>query len=167
MAETFQRAEVRPPAEGAPIVIHCSDARFQLHFQDFLRTALGLDHYALIAVPGGPQVLTVLDFLPKFSWVGWRWMKFMVDLTRAQHVILIVHDDCRWYQQRLFCHEPARIPEQMIDDARRVRASLIERFGQRNVEIYRARLAGARAIFDLLPNTTAGLAMELHKRPFR
>jgi hypothetical protein len=146
--ETYRSAEVRPTAEGAPVVLHCSDPRFQPHFQDFLKTALQLDHYALVAVPGGPQLLTLLEFLPKFAWVGWRWMKFMVDLTRAEHLILIVHDDCRWYHQRLFGYDPARIHERMIADARRVRASLIERFGQRRIEIYHARLSGSRAIFD-------------------
>jgi hypothetical protein len=150
MAETYQTAEVRSSAEGAPIAIHCSDPRFQPHFQDFLRNALHLDHYALIAVPGGPQLLTLLEFLPKFSWVGWRWMKFMVDLTRAGHLIVIVHDDCRWYRQSLFGYDPSRIHERMIDDARHVRASLLERFGPRKIEIYHARLSENRAVFERL-----------------
>ena len=107
-----------------------------------------MDHYALIAVPGGAQLLKLLDFLPKFSWVGWRWVKFMVDLTRAERIVLIVHDDCRWYLQNLFGHDPARIHERMIDDALRVRAGLLERFGDRSIEIYHARLTGTRAVFD-------------------
>ncbi len=148
MPETYRSAEVRPSAEGADIVVHCSDPRFLPHFQDFCRTALQMDHYALIAVPGGPQLLTLLNFLPKFSWVGWRWVKFMVDLTRAQRVVLIVHDDCRWYMQSLFGHDSARLHERMIEDARRVRAALLERFGQRTIEIYHARLEGNCASFD-------------------
>ncbi len=147
MPETYRSAEVRSSAEGAAIVVHCSDPRFLPHFQDFCRTALELDHYALIAVPGGPQVLTLLNFLPKFSWAGWRWIKFMVDLTRADRIILIVHDDCRWYMQSLFGHDPARIHEKMIEDAKRVRTGLLERFGQRTVEIYYAKLEGNRADF--------------------
>jgi hypothetical protein len=148
LAAIYQSAEVRPSAEGAPIAVHCTDPRFQPHFQDFLRTALKLDHYALIAVPGGPQVLTSMEFQPKFGWAGWRWMKFTVDLTGTEHIVLIVHDDCRWYHQSLFGQDPDRVHERMVEDARRVRASLIERFGQRRIDIYHARLRGTRAIFD-------------------
>jgi hypothetical protein len=148
MAEIYRSAEMRPSAEGADLVVHCSDPRFLPHFQDFCRTALKMDHYALIAVPGGPQVLTLLGFLPKFSWVGWRWVKFMVDLTRAERIVLIVHDDCRWYLQSLFGHNAARIHERMIEDAQKVRVELLERFGQRTIEIYHARLEGNCASFD-------------------
>ena len=45
-----------------------------------------------LVVPGGPHLLAPLEFLPKFSWAGWRWTKFMMDLTRAERVVLIVHE---------------------------------------------------------------------------
>lgn len=148
MAEIYRSAEVRSTAEGAALVVHCSDPRFQPHFQDFCRRALTLDHYGLIAVPGGPQLLTLLTFLPKFSWAGWRWMKFMVDLTRAPRVVLILHDDCRWYMQSLFGGDPQTLRERMIADARRVQRELLERYGERSIEIYYARLEGNRAAFE-------------------
>jgi len=148
VTELFVSDDIRPSAEGAPLVIHCSDPRFQPHFQRFLTKFLGLDHYALIAVPGGGQLLKALELQPKFAWVGWRWTKFMVDLTRANRVVFIVHDDCRWYLQPLFRHDPARIHHRMIDDALQVRSVLLERFGERTIEIYHARLSGARAVFD-------------------
>lgn len=151
MPDRYRSAEVCPSTEGSSLVIHCSDPRFQPHFQDFCRKALGLDHYGLIAVPGGPQVLALLNFLPKFSWAGWRWMKFMVDLTRAERIVLILHDDCRWYLQSLFGHDPAQIRQRMAEDATRVRAALLERFGPRTIEIYHATLEGNRARFDRVP----------------
>jgi hypothetical protein len=136
---------VRGTAVGLPVVVHCSDPRFQPHFQDFLRSSLSLDHYALIAVPGGPQLLTRL---PRFSRAGWPWMKFMTKLTRAPRIILIVHDDCRWYLQRVFGHDPQSIDQRMVQDAGRVRASLLKRFGRRRIEIYAARLRDGRASFE-------------------
>jgi hypothetical protein len=50
-ARTYHSAEVRPSAEGADIVVHCSDPRFLPHFQDVCRSAQQMEHYALIAVP--------------------------------------------------------------------------------------------------------------------
>lgn len=51
MPEPITALEVRPSAEGADIVVHCSDPRFLPHFQDVCRSAQQMEHYALIAVP--------------------------------------------------------------------------------------------------------------------
>ena len=51
------------PEESGVLVIHCSDPRYQAPFQDFLRGQLKLDRYALLAIPGGPQFLTLAEYL--------------------------------------------------------------------------------------------------------
>ena len=101
---SFRTGPVQPSAESDVIVVHCSDARFQPHFQDFLKQGLGVERYLLLAVPGGPQFLTLTEYLPKFSWVGWRWLKFLADLSKPRRVILIGHGDCRWYLHSRFLH---------------------------------------------------------------
>lgn len=136
------------PSEGdsATLVIHCSDPRYQPHFQEFLRKGLGLDQYALVAVPGGAHFLTLAEYLPKFSWVGWRWVKFILDLTRPGRVILLAHDDCRWYLDSRFAHDPARLREKVLDDLRRVRAELAERLGPTaRIELYFVHLMDGSA----------------------
>ena len=65
------------------LVVHCGDHRFQAAFQEFLNRHLGLaGNYDLLVIPGGPQSLTLVEYLPKFSWqVGggyassWRTMR--------------------------------------------------------------------------------------------
>jgi hypothetical protein len=149
MTETYRTRPQESRVEAAPVVVHCSDPRYQPHFQDFLRNGLGLDHYALIAVPGGSQFLTLALYLPKFSWVGWRWMKFVLDLTKPSRVILIAHDDCRWYLDMRFGHDALRVREKMLDDLRKVRAELAERLGPTaRIETYFARLEGDSAHFE-------------------
>lgn len=150
MPAIFRTAEIRIRSESAPVVIHCSDPRYQPHFQDFLRTGLKLDHYALVAVPGGAHFLTLVDYLPKFSWVGWRWVKFVHDVAQAERVILIGHDECRWYLDMRFSLDPARIRERVIEDLRRVRSALIERFPHLRAELYFARLEGDTAAIESL-----------------
>lgn len=139
--------ESKPEAAGV-VVIHCSDPRYLPHFQDFLRNGLGIANYALIAVPGGAHFLTLVDYLPKFSWAGWRWMKFVVDLTQPRRIILIGHDDCRWYVGFHLGHDPARLREKIVDDMRRARSGISERFGGAAVELYWARLEDSRAAFE-------------------
>ena len=150
MPEIHRTPAVEAGNEPAAVVIHCSDPRYQLHFQHFLRESLGLDQYALLAVPGGAQFLTLVEYLPKFSWVGWRWLKFVVDLTKSERVVLIAHDDCRWYISQRFANDEAHARQRVVDDLRRVRAGLIERFGARHVDLYFARLEDGHARFESL-----------------
>lgn len=148
MTEAHPTGAVRQDVESGVVVVHCSNPRFQPHFQEFLRQKLGLDRYALIAVPGGPQFLTLAEYLPKFSWVGWRWMKFLAELTQPRRVILIGHDDCRWYFDGRFFHRQHAVGDQQLADLRHVRDAIGERFGKLTVETYFARLAGEQAVFE-------------------
>ncbi|MGH9532162.1 MAG: hypothetical protein ACRD2Q_07185 [Terriglobales bacterium] len=93
----------------------------------------------MIAIPGGAQLLVLEEYLPKFSWAGWRWLKFMVDLVNPTRIVLIAHEDCRWYLDARFGHDPLRVRERMIADLRRSSAELKQRFGQQ-VEMYYACL---------------------------
>ncbi len=135
--------------ESKPLVIHCSDPRYQPHFQEFLETGLGLAHYALIAVPGGPHCLTLSDYLPKFAWAGWRWVKVMERVAQPERIILIAHDDCRWYVSMGFVSAPASLRERQIADLKTARTALAERYGAK-VDLYYARLEADHAVFENL-----------------
>jgi hypothetical protein len=139
--------EVEPEARGV-IVVHCVDPRYQPHFQDFMHNHLKLEHYALLAVPGGAHGLTLSEYLPKFSWATWRWMKFTVDLMNCHRLILIGHHDCRWYLVQRFEHDESRLRQRVIGDMQRVRAAMVERFPQMRVENYFTRLEGTQASFE-------------------
>ena len=135
--------------ESKPLVIHCSDPRYQPHFQEFLETGLGLQHYALIAVPGGPHCLTLSDYLPKFAWAGWRWVKVMERVAQPERIILIAHDDCRWYFTMGLASDTTGLRERQIADLKNARASLAERYST-PVDLYYARLEGDHAVFEKL-----------------
>jgi hypothetical protein len=147
---SYRSAPLSRIRDDGILVIHCSDPRYQPHFQDFLRNGLGLDHYGLIAVPGGIQTLTLTQYLPKFAWSGWRWMKFMSNLMKPERVVLIGHDDCRWYLDNRFVSDPGRARQQLVADMRRVRRDLVERFDRTQVDLYYATLEGDRAVFDAI-----------------
>ncbi len=150
MAELYRTAPLETTERAATVVVHCSDPRYQPHFHDFLRQHLKLDHYALVAVPGGSQFLTLAEYLPKFSWVGWRWFKFLVGITRPERFILIAHDDCLWYKDGRFWSPAGDLRQQQVRDLAGVRAELAERFPAARVELYYARLHDGRAAFEAL-----------------
>ena len=144
------RPVVIDPDHPTAIVVHCSDPRYQPHFQDFLHGGLKLDRYALIAVPGGPQCLVLAGHLPKFSWAGWRWMKFMKNIAKPARIILIAHDDCRWYIENRYVPHASEAREHQIKDLRQARAELGERFGKVSIELFYATLDGDSAQFEQL-----------------
>lgn len=134
--------------EGGVVAVHCADPRYQVAFHEFLHRELNLERYALVAVPGGPQFLAVSEHLPKFAWAGWRWMKFLGKLSPVNRVILIAHDDCRWYHDMGFLQGAADPRAKQIADLHNVRAALRERFESATVECWFARLENGRAVFD-------------------
>jgi hypothetical protein len=112
---------------------------------------LGLRRYSLIAIPGGVQVLTLLDYLPKFAWAGWRWMKFLVDLEKPARLVLVAHDDCAWYRDlRFWQRRSVTSRVRILADLKQVAAEASGRFPNVRVETYFASLAGDQAVFESL-----------------
>ena len=149
MAEVYRTEPLAGAGEsGTALVIHCSDPRYQPHFHEFLRRGLGLERYGLLVVPGGAHFLTLTDYLPKFSWAGWRWVKFIGDIAPPSRVVLIAHDDCLWYRHVRARQDDAAVREKQVADLRRVGEALRERLGDLRVELYYARLVDGAAIFE-------------------
>ena len=72
MPSYVSSAKVERASTGT-LVIHCSSNRFQAGVHEFLNKGLNLSsNYDLLVIPGGPQCLTLVEYLPKFSWAGWR-----------------------------------------------------------------------------------------------
>jgi len=122
------------------LVVHCSDHRFQAGLHEFLNQGLNLqDNYDLLAIPGGPQCLTLVEYLPKFSWASWKWFRFLVDAHSLGRMILIAHQDCGWYKTLpLPLHASAEPRERQEQDLRRVRQALKKDFPELTVELYYA-----------------------------
>jgi hypothetical protein len=125
-------------AEADVLVVHCSDHRFQAGFHEFLNLSLNLnENYDLLAIPGGPQCLTLAEYLPKFSWAGWKWFRFLVEAHELKRMILIAHQDCGWYKQLPFHIFGSSDPRQrQVDDLRRVKQALAKDFPELRVELY-------------------------------
>lgn len=146
MSIIFRSSAQAATSTPAAVVVHCSDPRFQPHFQEFLHTGLSLPRYALVAIPGGPQLLSA-EFAPS----GWQWLKFLVDLTRSERLILITHSDCRWYFSQTGLDDESRVHECQLADLRQVGQEVAQRFSTVKVEPYHAVLEGDRVLFESIP----------------
>jgi hypothetical protein len=122
------------------LAVFCSDFRFQDGIRDFLDNGLQLkDKYDLLVIPGGPQTLTLVEYLPKFSWAGWKWFRFLLEKHALKRLVLIAHQDCKWYESLPFHLHTSRTPRQrQEEDLRRVHNTLEADFRGLNVELYYA-----------------------------
>jgi hypothetical protein len=136
------------------LVIHCGDYRFQGAFYEFLNRNLNLnENYDLIVIPGGPQSLSLVEYLPKFSWSSWKWFRFFVEKHGIRRLILIQHQDCAWYQTMpAHLHASSDLRERQEQDLGRITNALKKDFPDLSVELYYAGWdAEDRITFDAIP----------------
>jgi hypothetical protein len=81
--------------------LYCSDGRFGEQFDDFLHNSLALPRYDRLAVPGGPACLAghFLAFREEEALV--EQMRFLIRVHCLERVVLIAHQDCAFYTERL------------------------------------------------------------------
>jgi hypothetical protein len=122
------------------LAIHCGDYRFQDAFHEFLNRSLNLDgNYDLMVIPGGPLSLTLFEYLPKFQWASWKWLRFFAEQHKIQRLILIQHQDCAFYKTMpLHLHASPEPRERQEQDLRRVRQAMRKDLPRIPVEAYYA-----------------------------
>ena len=94
-AHPFDTSRIRAAA------IYCSDGRFGEQFDDFLQNALALPRYDRLAVPGGAACLA--------GHFGSFWeeeglleqLRFLIQVHGIERVVLIAHEGCAFYTERL------------------------------------------------------------------
>jgi hypothetical protein len=135
-AIAYHEARIRAAA------IYCSDGRVGEHFDDFLQNGLSLPRYDRVALPGGPACLAghkqahleeegVVDEL-----------KFLVEVHQLERVVLIAHDSCAFYAERL--------------DLRDRRLEIVQRADLVRAAAYVRRVTGLDAVSGFFARRTEG-----------
>jgi hypothetical protein len=142
--------DVRPDTA----VIMCVDGRWRSHVQEFATSALRAEgHYDIVAVPGGIEPLTLMEFVPKdFSFLRRR-LESLVAVHGTRRIVAVAHQDCSWYKERKIGPMKLDIKERQLKDLRRAASWLRETFPSIHVETYYARLTTAkppRVVFDAI-----------------
>jgi hypothetical protein len=137
---SYQSSSKVNRADADVLVVHCSDHRFQAGIREFLDQGLNLgENYDLLIIPGGPQCLTLVEYLPKFAWVGGKWFRYLVENHELKRLILIAHQDCGWYGKLpLHLHASSTPRERQEEDLRRAYRALVREFPEIRVELYYA-----------------------------
>jgi hypothetical protein len=130
--------------------VYCSDGRFGEHFDEFLHNALQLPRYDRLAVPGGAACLAghFSSFREEESLL--EQLRFLVRVHGLERVVLIAHQDCAYYPERLHT-APLQLETQQREDMqtaiRRVRSITL---GLRVEAFFARKHAGGAIRFEAM-----------------
>ena len=94
--------------------VYCSDGRYGDHFDDFLHNALKLPRYDRLALPAAPPVLPA-TVSPSEKEALIEQVRFLVKAHGIDRIVLIAHQDCEFYSERLHV-SPSEIESQQRED---------------------------------------------------
>lgn len=150
MARTIASYDSQVPYERERIhaaAIYCSDGRVGEHFDDFLQNGLGLPRYDRLALPGGPACLAGHTEAHVQETGVVEELRFLVDAHKLERVVLIAHQGCAFYLQRLGLPEKHLGAQQTIDLLKAT--AFIRRItGIKDVQSYLLKHDAARVRFE-------------------
>ena len=95
--------------------VYCSDGRFGAQFDDLMHTALGLPRYDRLAVPGGAACLARHFSTYREEEGVSEQLRFLVRVHDLERVVLIAHEGCAFYTERLRI-SPLQLESQQTED---------------------------------------------------
>jgi hypothetical protein len=127
--------------------LYCSDGRVGEHFDDFLHNGLSLPRYDRVALPGGPACLAGYSEARLEEQGVVDELRFLIDAHGLSRIVLIAHDGCAFYGERL------RVRSQSVEQLQRadlVRAAYAIRNATSldNIEAYYLRRRDNAMLFE-------------------
>jgi hypothetical protein len=134
-------------ASPQALVIHCGDPRFQTAFRRFVTEELGIKSYTPLVIGGGAHSFGVRKFLPKNFKILWEQVKFFVKAQGLKQVIVINHEDCKWYESLKGYHPTIGPRDKGMHDLKEASLTILEDFAGLSVRKFWAALEGDSVYF--------------------
>ena len=117
--QLFYESSVRFDAKRIrAAAVYCSDGRFGEQFDDLLHNALQLPRYDRLAVPGGAACLASHFATYREDEGVFEQLRFLVNVHGLERVVLIAHENCAFYSERLHV-SPLQLETQQRNDIRK------------------------------------------------
>lgn len=144
---TYESSVIYQPARIHAASIYCSDGRVGEQFDDFLQNGLSLPRYDRVALPGGPACLAGHPQVHLEEKGVVDELDFLVRVHGLERLVLIAHDNCAFYTERLELRD-RRL--ELVQRADLVRAAAYARrvTGLDLVQGFFARRVGERIRFE-------------------
>lgn len=125
--------------------VYCSDGRFGEAVDDLLHNALALPRYDRLAIPGGAACLAGHFATYRESEGVFAQLRFLIDVHELERIVLIAHENCAYYTQRLHV-SLLQLESRQRDDIRQAVRRVQSLSRSLSVEAYFARLRPGSAI---------------------
>jgi hypothetical protein len=100
--QKFFESTVRfDPIRIRAAAVYCSDGRLGDQFDELMHRALELPRYDRLAVPGGAACLASHFATYREEEGVLAQLRFLIHVHGLERVVLIAHEDCAFYTQRL------------------------------------------------------------------
>lgn len=132
---------------GLPaLAVYCSDGRFASACEQFLEDHLKIERCDRLVVPGGPGALVGHAQAGRDTDTMLGNLRFLAEAHKLDRLILIAHDRCAFYADRLGLSDEA-ITSQQQRDAVTAAAQMRALAGIRRIEAYRAAIVDDHVAF--------------------
>ncbi|MBT8484445.1 MAG: hypothetical protein KJO43_02630 [Phycisphaerae bacterium] len=144
---TFRSPPRPEPSPVRTAAVYCSDGTITEHVDAFLLDGLKLPRCDRVMLPGGPARLAghAEETLRHDDIVAE--LRFLIDAHELERVILIQHEGCAYYRERLRVDEQ-EMPANQRTDLMRAASALRDATNVAAIDAYVARPDGDAMIFD-------------------
>ena len=129
--------------------VYCSDGRFGEQVDDLLQNALQLPGYDRLVVPGGGACLASHFSTYREEEAALAQLRFLVDTHGLKQVVLIAHEGCGFYTERLHT-SPLQLETRQREDLEKAVSRVRGLMHGLTVTAYFARKQGDRICFEPL-----------------
>lgn len=128
--------------------VYCSDGRFGDQCDDLLHNAMQLPRYDRVAVPGGAACLASPLATEGEMQGTCEQLAFLVEAHQLERVVLMVHENCAFYQGRMDA-SAEEIKQRQLEDVRQAAARVQAISADLIIDGFFVRTEGEHAIaFD-------------------
>lgn len=146
MSTNFRAPTPWSPDRPETLVVCCSDGRWHAQLVEFVHHEVS-DRADLYAVPGGPAVLDPWNSTFDEARVFEQSMRLFAEHHDIRHVWLIAHEGCAWYRVRHPHLDAAAVHRRQLEDLRRGKELLLERYRAYDVRLILASHEGDTVVF--------------------
>jgi hypothetical protein len=127
--------------------LYCSDGRFGEQVDELLHHGLQLPRYDRLAVPGGAACLAGHFYAYREEEAVIEQFRFLLTVHQVRRVVLIAHENCAFYTERLRV-TPAMLESKQLEDMAKA-IQRVQQFGLKvKIDALFARLIDGKVCFE-------------------
>ena len=127
--------------------VYCSDGRWGEQVDDLLHNVLHLPRYDRLAVPGGAACLAGHFATYREEEGVLAQLRFLVSVHRLEQLVLIAHEECAFYTERLHV-SPLQLESRQREDMQKAIRRVRGFGGHLRVRGFLAQQRGGRVRFE-------------------